>query len=168
MKMTLHSYKTSSNRRNAPNPMATTQDYAENMAILCSPKTKIVYTMPLIDLPPADASTMLTVLTKAQGIAEAVGQEYVVFTCDQQLYRIAVQVIWENPAKFDNVYVRLGGMYLLMSFCGCVRSLMSDSGLEEILGSAFGGISKMISGKKVPPQCLCTSYYCDQSFKNIL
>ena len=69
------------------------------------PKTKKVYIMPLNDLPSADASTMLTVLTKAQGIAEAVGQEYVVFTCDQQLYRIAVQVIWENPAKFDNVYV---------------------------------------------------------------
>ena len=80
----------------------------------------------------------------------AVGQEYVVFTCDQQLYRIAVQVIWENPAKFDNVYVRLGGMHLLMSFCGCVGSLMSDSGLEEILGSAFGGVSKMLSGKKYP------------------
>ena len=82
------------------------------------------------------------------GAAGAVGQEYVVFTCDQQLYRIGVQVIWENPAKFDNVYVRLGGMHLLMSFCGCVGSLMSDSSLEEILGSAFGGVSKMLSGKK--------------------
>ena len=74
--------------------------------------------------------------------------QHVVFTCNQQLYRIAVQVIWENPAKFDNVYVRLGGMHLLMSFCGCVGSLMSDSSLEEILGSAFGGVSKMLSGKK--------------------
>ena len=27
---------------------------------------------------------------------------------------------------------------------------MSDSGLEEILGSAFGGVSKMLSGKKNP------------------
>ena len=113
------------------------------------PKTKIVY-MPMIDLPPADPSTMLTALVNAQKISLDVGQRYVVFTCDQQLYRIALQVMWDNPGKFDNVLLRLGGMHLLMSFVGCVGSLMSDSGIEDILSSTFGAVSKMLSGKKYP------------------
>ena len=37
-----------------------------------------------------------------------------------------------------------------MSFCGSVGKLMIDSGLTEILKHAFGGIEKMLSGKKYP------------------
>ena len=113
------------------------------------PKTKIVY-MPLIDMPPAHHSTMFTVLLKAKEICNDLGQEYVVFTCDQQLYRVAVQVKWNNPDLLDNVHLRLGGMHLLMSYCGCVGTLMADSGLEEILSAAFSGVGKMLSGKKFP------------------
>ena len=43
---------------------------------------------------------------------------------------------------------RLIGMHTLMSFVGAVGNLMSDSGLEMIMESAFGGVSKMLSGKK--------------------
>ena len=71
----------------------------------------------MIDLPPADPSTMLTALVKAQKISLDVGQRYVLFTCDQQLYRIALQVMWDNPGKFDNVLLRLSGMRLLIEFC---------------------------------------------------
>ena len=37
-----------------------------------------------------------------------------------------------------------------MSFCGSVGKLMIDSGLSDILKSAFGGTEKMLSGKKYP------------------
>ena len=33
-----------------------------------------------------------------------------------------------------------GGMHFLMSFIGCVRSLMAESGLVDILSCAFGGV----------------------------
>ena len=35
-----------------------------------------------------------------------------------------------------------------MSFIGSVDNLMVDSGLSDILKHAFGGIDKMLSGKK--------------------
>lgn len=37
----------------------------------------------LIDMPPADPATMLTVIiVKAPQISQKVGQDYVIFTCD--------------------------------------------------------------------------------------
>lgn len=71
---------------------------------------------------------MMTALVRAQKVLSDVGQEFVVFTADQQLYRIALHVIWENLARFDNVYLRMGGIHLLMSYCGCVGTLLADSG----------------------------------------
>lgn len=113
------------------------------------PMTKIVY-LPLIDMPPAHQSTMLTAMLKAKEICHEIGQAYVVFTCDQQLYRVALQVKWDNPDLLDNVHLRLGGMHLLMSYCGCIGTLMADTGLEDIMGAAFSGVGKMLSGKKFP------------------
>ena len=112
-------------------------------------KTKIVY-LPLIDRPPANSATMMTGLLRAQEVSSNAGQEFVVFTADQQLYRVALHVICENQARFSNIYLRLGGMHLLMSYSGCVGTLMADTGIVEILGVAFGGVLKMLTGKKFP------------------
>ena len=38
----------------------------------------------------------------------------------------------------------------MMSFIGCTGSLMSNSGLEEILKKSFAGVEKMLTGKKYP------------------
>ena len=78
-------------------------------------------------------------------------QQYVIITCDEQLYRVVVQVMWGNPGIFYNICLRLGGMHLLMSFYGSIGTLMADSSLEKILSEAFAGVSKlMLSGKKFP------------------
>ena len=69
------------------------------------------------------------------------------FTADQQLYRVMVNVLWVHPEMFPNF---LGGMHLLMSFVGCVITLMTGSGLEEVLKSAFGGVPRMLTGKNFP------------------
>ena len=37
-----------------------------------------------------------------------------------------------------------------MSFIGSVGALMANTGLEEVLKAAFGGVSHMLSGKKFP------------------
>ena len=41
-------------------------------------------------------------------------------------------------------------MHALMSFAGAVGSLMGESGLSDILSEVFGGVRKMLSGKKFP------------------
>lgn len=62
-------------------------------------QNKIVY-LPLIDRPPAHSATMMMALLKAQEVSSIAGQKFVIFTADQQLYRVALHVIWENQAKF--------------------------------------------------------------------
>ena len=99
---------------------------------------------------PADPSTMMSAMVKAQQVFLEIGQEYVVFTADQQLYRVGLHVKWENQAQLDNIHLRLGGMHLLMSYIGCVGTLMAGSGIADTLGATFGGVNKMLTGKKYP------------------
>ncbi len=39
---------------------------------------------------------------------------------------------------------------MLMSFVGAVGTLMTETGLAQILESVFGGVEKMLTGKKFP------------------
>ena len=41
-------------------------------------------------------------------------------------------------------------MHMLMSFVGCVGTLMADTELKEVMESAFGGVTKLLSGKNFP------------------
>ena len=70
------------------------------------------------------------------------------FTGDLQLYRVAVNIVWAYPEQFDDVVLRLGEVHTLMSFIGCVGTLMAESGLYEIMESTFRGVSKMLNGKR--------------------
>ena len=112
-------------------------------------KTNADYLL-LIDMTPSDPDTIMTALCKAQSVTGKYGQDFTVFTGDLQLYRVAVNIIWAYPEKFNNVVLRLGGMHLLMSFIGSVGTLMAESGLCEIMESTFGGVSTMLTGKKFP------------------
>ena len=103
--------------------------------------------LPLIDASPTDRSTMMTALVEAMRLTEETCQPYTVITCDQQLYKILVDLKWAYPKKFGKVILRLGDMHFLMSFIG---NLMAHSGLDDILSSAFGGVEKMLSGKNFP------------------
>ena len=98
---------------------------------------------------PSDPDTIMTALRQAQQITSDRGQDYIVFTADLQLYRVAVNILWAYPEQFDNVVLRLGGMHAEMSFIGSIGSLMAESGLYELLDSTFAGVQKMMIGKKV-------------------
>ena len=113
-----------------------------------SSKTKADY-LPLIDMKPPDPDTSMTALKKSKVLASQYGQEFTVFTGDLQLYRVAVNIILAYPEQFD-VVLRLGGMYLLMSCVGSVGTLMTRSGLEELLESTFAGVPNLLDGRKYP------------------
>ena len=49
----------------------------------------------------------MTALCKAQQITSDCGQDYVVFTADLQLYRVAENILWAYPEQFDNVVLYL-------------------------------------------------------------
>ena len=61
-----------------------------------------------------------------------------------------MDVQWAHPDLFPNLILRLGGMHVLMSFVGAVGTLMTETGVSEILKLVFGGVKKMLTGKKFP------------------
>ncbi len=99
---------------------------------------------------PAD-TTMLTAMIEAQKLTNSTGQAFIIFTNDQQLYRVVVHNTWVYNDMFINFIPRLGDMHTLnMSFIGAIGILMADTGLEDIMNSSFGGVSNMLTGKKYP------------------
>ena len=76
------------------------------------------------------------------------GQREAVFTCDQQLYRVTMDIIWNDPSRWTYFYPRIGGMHWLMSVAGSVGKLMKNSGLDMLTKTAFAGVEKMLIGKK--------------------
>ena len=85
--------------------------------------TKVIY-KPLINKTPSNPSTILTAMCNVEDFTEKSGQKETVFTCDQQLYRVTMDIIWNNPQRWVNFYPRLGGMHWIMSFVGSVGKLM--------------------------------------------
>ena len=112
-------------------------------------KTRILY-KPLINKTPADPSTILTAMCDLGSTSRQAGQCMSLFTCDQHLYRVALDIVWADPERWSDFYPRIGDMHWLMSFVGCVRKLMGNSGLEKVMKVAFAGVEKMLIGKKFP------------------
>ena len=112
------------------------------------PATTCVYT-PWIDMKPSDPDTMLTAIYgRGRSLVKSTGQDIVVFTRDQQLYKVAVNITWANPERFQNFVLRLGGMHFIINFIGCVGTLMADTGLSDVMECAFGGVPHMLTGKR--------------------
>ena len=60
---------------------------------------------------------------------------------------VAQQIKWWDPQKFRDAILRPGAMYIFMSFLGCIGTLMKGSGLDVLIGAAFGGMNGIITGK---------------------
>ena len=86
--------------------------------------------------------TMLTTMKHVESHSEQAGQEYTVFTNYQQLFKIATQITWYKPGEWKIFFPILGRMHTLMSFIGCIRTLMANTGLSDLLKSAGGGCCK--------------------------
>jgi hypothetical protein len=111
--------------------------------------TKYIYG-PLIDAPPSHPDTVLTSIMYIEAFMKSHGQRYVHLVVDLQLFKVALQIKWSDPTRWKYLVVRPGGMHTLMSFLGCVGTLMEGSGLEEILTIAYKGVSSMLNGKAWP------------------
>lgn len=109
------------------------------------PGTKVIL-LPMVDMPPTNHDAMLTSTLEVKRLTEETGQKYAIFTNDRQLYKIAVEITWYNPVGF--FIPRLGGMHYIMSFIGCVGTLMTESDQIEILHSSFAGAPLMLHGTK--------------------
>ena len=90
-------------------------------------------------------------MIEAKRLSNNSGQPFTVITADQAIYKLIVDNLWTNhEGEFQDVYARLGGMHMIMNVVGAVGKLMQETGLYEILGSAFGSVKKMMHGKQYP------------------
>ncbi|CAH0381987.1 unnamed protein product [Bemisia tabaci] len=91
-------------------------------------------------------SSLLTAIDRSK---EA-NQTFSIVTFDQPLYLKAREVIaaMSGEEKFKNVFVRLGGFHLCMSFLGCIGFVMAGSGLKEVLSEIYAplAVDKMLLG----------------------
>ena len=101
-------------------------------------KTKVIF-LPMIDRPQEIP------LLQWQKSAKS----FDILTADQQIYK-AVHVMWENQSLFGNLFIRLGGMHLLMSYVGWIDTLMADTGIVQVFEATFAGVLRMLSDKNYP------------------
>ena len=78
----------------------------------------------LIDSPPSHPDTVFTSLLYMGKALKEQGMEHMNLSIDMQLYMTAQQIKWWDKERFKCVVLRPGSMHILMSFLGCIGSLM--------------------------------------------
>ena len=93
---------------------------------------------------------VLSTLSFIERFIDQHGTTYMHISADLQIYRIILQVKWSNPRHWENIVIMPRGMHTLMSFVGCIGTLMESIGLEDHLNSAFNGVTHMLNRKAWP------------------
>ena len=82
--------------------------------ISLQPKSRTMY-LPLINKTSSSPVTMLTVIKTGLEIVTGAGQTVLVFTVDQQLYKVVIDLLFHNPTLFNVVLPLCVGMHWLMN-----------------------------------------------------
>ena len=101
----------------------------------------------MIDSPPAHPDTVLTTLVNLERALNSFGMQYTHITVDLQLYQTACLVQGNDPLRWTNVILHPDMMHTLMSFLGCVGTLMKASGVDILISAAFAGITSIVNEK---------------------
>ena len=73
--------------------------------------------------------------------------QYAHLSVDIQLHHIACIVQWSDSYCWTSLVLHPGIMHTLMSFLGCIGTLMKASCVDMLLTVAFGGVADIITGK---------------------
>ena len=123
--------------------------HSRDIGLQPTPATQLRY-LPLIDATPANPDTIITALLTAIEMTKQTGQISIPHTFDQQLYKIAVDIVFHEPERFKNIVPILGGMHYLASFVGAIGNLAGSLGLTALLSSTFSSVESTLEGKKFP------------------
>lgn len=106
--------------------------------------------LPMIDLNPSDFTCVNSTLHYIAEQARIHGIPPII-TFDQPLYLKALIIIQNaaDDSPLKKIVLLLGGFHTLMSFLGCIGSLMEDMGLAETLETIYApnSVIHMMSGK---------------------
>ncbi|XP_045199496.1 uncharacterized protein LOC123553863 [Mercenaria mercenaria] len=108
--------------------------------------------MPMIDMSASDLSCIFSTLHFVVSQSNQ-SNTTPVLTFDQPLYWKALNIIENEPSesKIKSVVVRLGGFHTEMSFLGCIGRIMENTGLKELLATAYAEntVGHMLDGKAI-------------------
>lgn len=112
-----------------------------------------VSVLPFVDNSPTSMDTIYTVLAYSRDQCIKLKQKKIFVTFDQSLYIKAREIVarYSDSSRQDNlcnVYVRLGGFHLQMSFMSAIGYTMNGSGIKSILCKIYApnSIDKILSG----------------------
>ena len=108
--------------------------------------------LPMIDMDPTNMSCIYSTLKFVE--AQCKRQHTTpIITFDQPLWWKAQLIVESEPPDIElrSIILRLGGFHAEMSFLGCIGSIMSGSGIEELLECVYASntVGHMLSGKAV-------------------
>ena len=92
----------------------------------------------------------MTTLIYLEKTLKTFGMQYAHISVDLQLYQISCLVQWSDPYRWKSLVLHPGIMHTLMSFLGCIGTLMKASGVDVLLTAAFGGPAGIITVKSWP------------------
>ena len=113
-------------------------------------KSVIGYMAPIL-FSITEYSTVQQCLITSMEASAKLNQKYTFVTMDLAAAKIAFDIKWSSPQRFQNVFIHLGPFHIMCSYMGCVGKMMIGSGWEELILDAdicsSGSLSKVISGK---------------------
>lgn len=120
--------------------------------------TSVIHFLPFIHSKPNDYNTLYTAVCLSVVQARKGGMKTCILTFDQQLWWkvrdiVSTQLIADNIT----IFVRLGGFHTILSFLGCIGTVMRNSGLEEALSTIYGDtiVKKVMQGKQYSRAIRC-------------
>ena len=102
---------------------------------------------PLINGRPDNHDTVNTALRKGLTITQNAGQDMMVMTADMKIYKIIVDITFNEPALLGQVAALCGRMHFNMDYIAAIGTLCAGNGLSEIIMYAvLGSVEKMLTG----------------------
>ena len=116
------------------------------------PGKSSIHFLPMIDMDPTNMTCIYSTLKFVCKQAGTYGFTPII-TFDQPLWWKATTIVLSEPDGSDlkSMIIRLGSFHIMMSFLGSIGSLMSGSGLKEVLQVAYAenAVTHMLSGKAI-------------------
>jgi hypothetical protein len=101
--------------------------------------------------PATDYDTVQQCFSVSLVAMQKLNQEYTFVTFDLAMAKIAYDITWSSPEKYDKVIIHLGGFHTMCAYMAALGKLMAGSGFEELLIEsgicASGSINQVLSGK---------------------
>ena len=110
--------------------------------------------IPFVNHNPTQPDTLYSALSFIQAASEKYKLDAVPVTFDQPLYIKAADII-SSSSDLPNVFLRLGGFHLVMSYLGSVGYIMSQSGLKDIWETVYApnSVNHMLTGHAYARAC---------------